>query len=100
MRTHILFTLLLCLVAVPIYAADTIVRGTVVTSDGVTRYPDVEVTVIGKGQTVYTDADGEFFIRDLAPGTYDIRIKTSRSETAHRITALPQPVTDVRLEVK
>jgi len=100
MKARILFALLLTLIAASAYAGPTIVRGTVVTSDGATRYPDVEVTVVGKGQTVYTDGQGEFFIRDLAPGEYEIRLKTSRSETTHRIKALPQPVTDVKLAVK
>lgn len=98
MKTMISLALLLSLFALPMHAAT--VRGTVVANDGTTRYPDVEVTVVVNGQTVYTDAQGEFFIRDLAPGTYDIRVRTSRSETAHRITALQQPVTVVRLAVK
>ncbi|HVG24920.1 MAG TPA: carboxypeptidase regulatory-like domain-containing protein [Thermoanaerobaculia bacterium] len=100
MKARILFAAVLTFAAVVADAAPTTLRGTVVTSDGATRYPDVEVTVTVKGQTVYTDAEGEFFIRDLQPGTYDVRVKTSRSETLHRITALPQPVTVVTLAVK
>ena len=100
MKTRVLFAFLLTLIAAAAYAAPTTVRGTVVTSDGATRYPDVEVTVVGKGETVYTDGQGEFYIRNLAPGDYVIRVKTSRSETTHRIVALPQPVTDVKLAVK
>lgn len=100
MKARVLFAFLLILNAAAAYAAPTIVRGTVVTPDGTTRYPDVEVTVVGKGQTVHTDGQGEFYIRNLEPGEYEIRLKTSRSETTHRIIALPQPVTDVKLAVK
>jgi hypothetical protein len=101
MKTRVLFALLLTLfAAAAAFASPTIIRGTVVTPDGATRYPDVEVTVVGKDQTVYTDGQGEFYIRNLEPGEYDIRVKTSRSETTHRITALAQPVTDVKVAVK
>jgi hypothetical protein len=100
MKTRVLFVFLLTLIAAAAYAAPTTVRGTVVTPDGATRYPDVEVTVVATGQTAYTDGQGEFFIRNLESGEYEIRVRTSRSETTHRITALPQPVTNVRLAVK
>ena len=100
MKTRVLFALLLTLIAAAAFAAPTTVRGTVVTPDGATPYPDVEVTIVGKGQTVYSDAQGEFFIRNLEPGQYQISVKTSRSETTHNITALPKPVTDVKVAVR
>lgn len=100
MRSRVLFALLLLFIATAAFAAPTTVRGKVVTPDGATPYPDVEITVDAKGQTVYTDSDGEFFVRGLEPGQYEITVKTSRSTTKHRITALAQPTTEVKLAVK
>ena len=96
MRSRVLFALFLLSIAAAALAAPVTVRGTIVTPDGTTPYPDVEVTV--NGQTVYTDAAGDFFVR-LEPGTYDVKVKTSRSETMHRITVAAQPA-PVKLAVK
>jgi hypothetical protein len=38
--------------------------------------------------------------RRIRPGEYTITIKTSRSTTTHKIVALEQPVTPVRIAVK
>ena len=100
MKTRALFALLLLSIAAAAFAAPTTVRGKVVTPDGATPYPDVEVTVMAKNKSVYTDTHGRFFVRDLEPGDYVITVKTSRSTSTHRITALPQAVTPVRLAVK
>ena len=95
----VIAVLLLMVVAANAFAATT-VRGKVVTADGATPYPEVEVVVDSINKTVYTDRDGEFYLPNLAPGTYSIRVKTTRSVTTHNITALAQPVTDVRIAVK
>lgn len=100
MTRYFVLSLLLTFVAAVALAAATTVRGTVVAPDGSTPYPDAEITLLRNGATVYTDAQGEFFIRNLEPGPYEIHIKTSRSETKHRITVLPQPVTNVKVAVK
>lgn len=100
MRSRVLFALLLTFIAAAAFAAPTTIRGKVVTADGSTPYPDVEITVVANGQTVYTDSEGEFFVRNLQPGDYEITVKTSRSSTKHRITALAAPVTEVKLAVK
>lgn len=98
MKTRILFALLLTLIAGSALAVP--VRGKVVTIDGASPYPDVEVTVVATSQSLYTDSEGEFFIRNLEPGVYEVKVKTSRSETTHRITVREQPATEVKLAVK
>jgi hypothetical protein len=99
MKIRILFALLLIVTAAAGFGATT-VKGKVVAADGTTPYPDVEVTVLGVNETVYTDADGDFFVRNLTPGEYVITVKTSRSKTNHKIVALAQPVTPVKIAVK
>lgn len=99
MSKRILVSLLLVLIATTAFASTTI-RGKVVTPDGTTPYPEVEVTVGGVNKTVYTDREGEFYVPGIAPGQYAVTVKTSRSVTTHTITALAQPVTDVKIAVK
>ena len=96
MRSRVLFALFLLSIAAAALAAPVPVRGTIVASDGRTPYPDVEVTV--NRQTVYTDAQGEFFF-ELEPGAYDVKVKSSRSETSHRIVVQPRPAA-VKLAVR
>lgn len=98
MRVRVAFTLLLLLLATSAFA--TTVRGKVVGPDGATPYPDVEVTVEATKEVLYTDADGEFFVANLNPGEYTVTVKTSRSTTRHKITALDKPVTEVRISVR
>jgi len=100
MKRQLVLFLLLMLVAAVAVADPATIRGKVVAPDGNTPYPDAEVTLVAIGATTYTDAQGEFFIRDLKPGPYDLRVKTSRSETTHRITVLATPMTDVKVVVK
>jgi hypothetical protein len=91
--------LLLLLVSTTALAATTI-RGKVVAPDGQTPYPEVEVTIDAIKKTVYTDRDGEFYVRNVEPGKLTIRVKTSRSNTTHTIVALEQPVTDVKISAR
>ena len=99
MKKRIAMAVLLLLVA-SIASAATTIRGKVVAPDGSTPYPDAEVTIESLKKTVYTDRDGEFYVQNIAPGQYTVRVKTSRSNTTHAVTALAQPVTDVRIAVK
>ena len=99
MKIRALFAFVLIALAAAAFGSTT-VKGKIVAADGATPYPDVEVTVLGTNETVYTDADGEFFVRNLKPGEYVVTVKTSRSTTNHKIVALEQPVTPVKIAVK
>ena len=99
MSKRILIAVLLLLVA-GIASAGTMIRGKVVAGDGSTPYPDAEVTIESLNKTVYTDRDGEFYVQNIAPGQYTLRVKTSRSDTRHPVKVLAQPVTDVKIAVK
>ena len=99
MKKRVLIAIALLLVA-SVASAATTIRGKVVAPDGTTPYPDAEVTVESLNKIVYTDRDGEFYVQGVAPGQYTIRVKTSRSDTKHAVTALAQPVTDVKIAVK
>lgn len=99
MRKALLIAMTLLLVA-SVASAATTIRGKVVAPDGTTPYPEAEVTIESLNKTVYTDRDGEFYVQNIAPGEYRIRVKTSRSDTTHPVTALAQPVTDVKIAVK
>ncbi len=78
-------------------AAATTVRGRVVAVDG-TPYPSVSVTLggaSGANKRVFTDRDGMFYVPNVAPGSYTLTVKTSRSERTVPITATPQAYSDL-----
>jgi hypothetical protein len=97
-RRYPLFVLAVLLVAVSAFASPTTVRGRVVAADGA-PYPSAAVTLKAasgaKTSTVYTDRDGMFYIVNVVPGAYTMVVRTSRSETAFRVSAQPRPYSDV-----
>lgn len=78
--------------------AATTVRGRVLAVDG-TPYPSAAVSLESasgaKRPAVYTDREGMFYVSNVAPGAYTMRVKTSRTERTFSVTAKPQAYSDV-----
>ncbi len=51
-----------------------VLMGTVVDQSTGEALPGVQVKISGNGQSVYTDLDGNFEVRNLKPGTYNLDI--------------------------
>jgi hypothetical protein len=95
-RLVMLLTVILTLIASTTFAA-TVVRGKVVHTDGSTAYVNVVVTLAGGGRsgTVYTGADGMFYLENVNPGQYKLTLKTQRETRTVQVVAAPKPYTDL-----
>jgi len=78
--------------------AATTVRGRVLAVDGA-PYPSAAVTLRAASgvqtRAVYTDRDGMFHVANVAPGTYAMTVRTSRSQASFTVTAQPRPYSDL-----
>jgi hypothetical protein len=52
-----------------------VVKGNVIDSETSECLAGVALEIVGKEQVVYTDFDGNFIIRDIEPGYYNIIVR-------------------------
>jgi Carboxypeptidase regulatory-like domain len=95
-RTRFLVAFALILLASAAQA--TTVRGRVLRPDGRLN-PGAAVLLqnaaIGSTATVYAAADGVFTLRNIPPGDYTMRVRTSRGATDLRVSVSAQPTVNL-----
>jgi hypothetical protein len=97
-RIALTFLTVLFFATISAAQAATTVRGRVLAPDG-TPYPSAAVTIEtasgAKLGFAYTDREGMFGVRNIAPGSYTLRVKTNRDERTFPVTAGPQAYSDI-----
>ena len=102
--TRVLAALALCLIALPALAQfggnTGGINGKVVDEQGGVL-PGVAVTISGgtAPQTVYTDARGEFNVRNLAPGNYTLTLALQGFSTVNRENVIVALGRDTELSI-
>ncbi len=76
-----LYTLILLLISQLIISQTSIIKGTVLDDKSGKTLPGVDITVINTKFSASTDYDGNFIIRDVPVGTYEVQIYTSSYKT-------------------
>ena len=75
------------------------VRGLVVTADSAKLFAGAAVTLenktLGRSATVYTGADGMYYLRNVPPGTYTLEVRTSTALKKYRVVIQPKPYVDI-----
>src|SRR2546421_12695205 len=103
MNKQTVFSVAVILVLLASAAEAATVRGKVLRPNGYANAGAavlLESPAIGATATVYAAEDGVFTLRNVPPGDYTMKVKTSRGATAVRVSIAPQPavsVPDVRV---
>lgn len=98
MNRHTVFSVALVLVLLASAAEAATVRGKVLRPDG-SANPGAAVALespaIGATATVYAAEDGMFYLRNVPPGNYMMKVKTARAAKDVQVSVAAQPTVDL-----
>jgi hypothetical protein len=103
MNKRTIFSVVFILVLLASAAEAAMVRGKVLRPDGSANRGAavvLESAAVGATATVYAAEDGVFTLRNVPPGAYKMKVKTTRGATAVNVSVTAQPTVnlpDVRL---
>ena len=76
-----LYTLVLLIFTQFIFSQTSIIKGTVVEDKTGKTIPGVDITIVNTKYATSTDFDGNFIIREIPIGTYEVQVSTSSYKT-------------------
>jgi len=50
---------------------------------------------LGRSATVYSGADGMYYLRNVPPGTYTLEVRTTAALKKYRVVIQPKPYVDI-----